>query len=279
MVDLDAYFARIGYDGPALATLATLRALAWLHPAAIPFETIDTRLGRPVSLEPAAVDAKLIHAGRGGYCFEQNTLLWRALKAIGFEVEILVGRPRWRRAPEEMPPRTHMALRVRLDGVDWLVDVGSPYCITTLPLRLDRGEPQRTFWEPMRLVPVGDELRLELLAGETWRAVCDFVREPQREADLVAPNWYVSTCPEHAFHRTLMVSRTTPGFRLTLVDNELGVRRRSGGPAERRRLTADEMLDVLGEDFGLSVEDGWRPLLEEIAAAGPPPGAARADGR
>ncbi|MFP5307569.1 MAG: arylamine N-acetyltransferase, partial [Gammaproteobacteria bacterium] len=37
-VDLDAYCTRIGYDGPRTPTLATLRALHQLHPAAIVFE-------------------------------------------------------------------------------------------------------------------------------------------------------------------------------------------------------------------------------------------------
>ena len=68
MIDLDAYLARIGYDGPRTPTLETLRALHALHPAAIPFEAIDVLLDRGIDLDPAVVDAKLIGAGRGGYC-------------------------------------------------------------------------------------------------------------------------------------------------------------------------------------------------------------------
>jgi len=64
MVDLDAYFARIGYDGPRAPTIDVLRALHALHPAAIPFEAIDVLLGRGVDLSPQAVDAKLIGARR-----------------------------------------------------------------------------------------------------------------------------------------------------------------------------------------------------------------------
>ena len=39
-VDLDAYFGRIGYDGPREPTLAVLRAIAFRHPDAIPFEKL-----------------------------------------------------------------------------------------------------------------------------------------------------------------------------------------------------------------------------------------------
>jgi hypothetical protein len=37
-IDLDAYFARIGYDGPRTASLATLRAVHLAHTQAIAFE-------------------------------------------------------------------------------------------------------------------------------------------------------------------------------------------------------------------------------------------------
>ena len=73
------------------ADLDTLRALTELHPAAIPFEAIDVFLRRPVDLSPAAIQAKLIDGGRGGYCFEQNGLLKRVLGALGFAVEGLIG--------------------------------------------------------------------------------------------------------------------------------------------------------------------------------------------
>ncbi|OYW97878.1 MAG: arylamine N-acetyltransferase, partial [Caulobacter vibrioides] len=74
-VDLDAYFRRIGYDGPREPTLDVLRAIAFRHPDAIPFENLDVLLGRGISIVPSDVDAKLIGAGRGGYCYEQNGLL------------------------------------------------------------------------------------------------------------------------------------------------------------------------------------------------------------
>jgi N-hydroxyarylamine O-acetyltransferase len=57
-VDLDAYFARIGYDGPRTPELSTLQALHVLHPAAIPFEAVDVLLERGVDLSPAPVTGR-----------------------------------------------------------------------------------------------------------------------------------------------------------------------------------------------------------------------------
>src|SRR5471032_2344964 len=95
MIDLDAYFARIGYDGPRMATLETLRALHRLQPQVIAFENLDPLLGRPVRLDASSLEQKLVHGGRGGYCFEQNLLFAHALRAIGFKVTELAARVLW----------------------------------------------------------------------------------------------------------------------------------------------------------------------------------------
>jgi N-hydroxyarylamine O-acetyltransferase len=92
---LENYLTRIGYRGPATINLETLKALQTSHLAAIPFEGIDPLLRRPVKLDLASVQAKLVDSPRGGYCFEHNLLFRAALGAIGFQVTGLAGRPRW----------------------------------------------------------------------------------------------------------------------------------------------------------------------------------------
>ena len=78
-INLEAYFQRIGYDGPREATLETLKALHLKHPIAIPFENLNPIMGLPVPIDLPSIEAKLIRAGRGGYCFEHNRLFLDAL--------------------------------------------------------------------------------------------------------------------------------------------------------------------------------------------------------
>ena len=82
-LDLDAYLARIGYHGPREATLGVLRDLHRLHAAAIAFENLSPLMDEPVSLALPDLEAKLVRGGRGGYCYEHNTLLWAALRRCG----------------------------------------------------------------------------------------------------------------------------------------------------------------------------------------------------
>ena len=72
--DRSAWLERIGYSGPLAPTLETLQGLIQAHASAIAYESIDILLDRPPKLDLATLQAKMIGARRGGYCFEQNML-------------------------------------------------------------------------------------------------------------------------------------------------------------------------------------------------------------
>src|SRR5687768_9622587 len=95
-LDLDAYLARVSVARSVVAapTLDALAAIVWGHVTAIPFENLDILLGRPVRIDLPSVEAKLVGARRGGYCFEQNTLLAAVLRALGYRVTTLSARVR-----------------------------------------------------------------------------------------------------------------------------------------------------------------------------------------
>ena len=264
-VNLDAYCRRVGYTGPRTPTLSTLREVLRLHPAAIPYDAIDARLGVSIDLAPAAVDAKLIGAGRGGYCFEQNTLLLRVVRALGFHAEPLSARPRWRRPLHEHVARTHMAVRVRVDDRDWLADVGFGSCMLTAPLDMGVSGPQETIHEPVRLVPLQGELRIERLLGGEWLPFYDLSLAPQQPVDLLAANWLISTHPASSFHHNFVVSRTRDEVRHVLVNTRLTTRR-TGAEVEHRELDAAELEQSLVEDFGLPIQENFRPLFAELVS-------------
>lgn len=122
MTELDAYLARIGYVGGRDATLDTLMAIFRAHVAAIPFENLDVQFGRPVGLDLPAIHAKLVGAGRGGWCYEQNGLLGWALDVLGFSVRRISGGV-LRNINGDAALGNHLALIVMLDR-RWLVDAG-----------------------------------------------------------------------------------------------------------------------------------------------------------
>lgn len=266
--NLEAYCARIGHDGARTATLETLHALQARHVASIPFEAIDVLLGRGVDLAPEAVEHKLVNAGRGGYCFEHNGLFKRVLIALGFHVEGLAARVRWMESGDgPAQPRSHMALRVTIDGRPWLVDVGFGAAVPTAPLRLDHHAPQALRHDTFRLQPVDDELLLQIWRNDDWRPVYQLGTQVQLDVDYKMANWYTATHPDSHFRRNLMLARTTPQARYALHNNQLSIRRPHGAN-ERHGLTADELEQHLKTTFGLPVAAAWRCLIERAAHHG-----------
>ena len=152
MIDLDAYFARIGYRGPAAPSLDVLNGIVHAHISTIPFENLDVLLGRGIGLEPEALQKKLVADRRGGYCFEHNGLLLLVLHAIGFDAVPLSARVRYQRPRDYTPARTHLFLRVTIDGLPWLADVGFGALSPTAAIRLDVVGEQQTPHEPRRIV-------------------------------------------------------------------------------------------------------------------------------
>lgn len=266
--DLSAYFRRIGYAGPWDATLPNLCSIIDGHTTGIPFENIDVLLGRGARLDLGAVLEKLVQRGRGGYCFEHNTLLLHVLQALGFEVVGLAARVLWNRPEGDPTARTHMLLRVTLPEGDFLADVGFGGLTLTRPLRLEIGPEQATPHEPHRLVAAGDEIELHACLDGCWVPLYRFSLLPQLPTDYEMANWFTSTCPNTLFTANLMCARPESERRYALLNRIFTIRHRSG-PVERRTVTdAVGLHEVLTRDFRVILPQAdTRAAWERIEAA------------
>jgi len=253
-VDLDAYLARIGYDGPCRATDALLAGLHLAHLGAVPFENIDVVSGKSIALDLDALQSKLVGHRRGGYCFEQNTLFSAVLRELGFEVATLEARVRPPGAKQVLP-RTHMVLRVDLDGHAYLADVGFGADGPLLPVELD-GEISEQHGDRFRVVDEGALRALQVLRADGWQDLYAFTLEPALPIDFEVANHYTSTHPRSPFRMTLTAQLSLPGERRTLRGRTLTVRR---GHAETRRQVADgELLPLLRDGFGIELPAATR---------------------
>lgn len=254
-LDIDAYLGRIGYAGPRVATLETLEALHLLHPQAIAFENIDSFLGRPVDIEPGAVGRKLVGSRRGGYCFEQNLVFLHVLRALGFSVSAMAARVMLGRPDDFVGPRSHMLLRVALDGRDYIADVGFGGLTQTAPLLLERDIEQATPHETFRILQPDADFRIQGNVGGDWRTLYRFDLHPQLEIDFVASNWYASTSPASHFVTSLGVARAAPGRRHALRNNRLSTHHLNGKSEQRMLASAAEIARTLDEIFDITIPD------------------------
>jgi N-hydroxyarylamine O-acetyltransferase len=264
-IDLSAYFRRIGFSGDPRPDLQTLTELNALHVASIPFEGLDPLLGRPVLLDLPALQAKLIESRRGGYCFEQNTLLKAALEAIGFEVAGLGARVVIGTAPDgPLPHRGHMVLLVDLVDGSVLVDVGLGGMLQDAPLRLEVGE-QTTPAARYRIEESNGLFTLSFRAGEDWRRAYVFTLEPQYASDYDMANWFYSTHPASPFRHIFFMQRLSSEARYSLVSTRLTEQRRDGQQSERQIKDAHDLAQTLDHTFGIEPPVAAEELFARVS--------------
>jgi len=179
---LDAYFERIGFDGPVQRDFRTLVGIHRAHITSVPWDNLDVQLGRENVLAEEAFFEKIVRRRRGGWCYETNGLLTHALREIGFPVTRLAGAA-WRDTLGILA--NHLFGVVALDR-RYVVDVG----FADGPLDPYPLEERR--WSEGRL-----DFRLERLPDGWWRfhnhahglaPYFDFTEEP---CDLPS---YQGTC-------------------------------------------------------------------------------------
>lgn len=255
-IDVDAYFRRIGLPGARAPTLDTLRAIHARHPQAVPFENLDPFLRRPVKLDLAALERKLIRERRGGYCFEHNLLLAAVLSAVGFRVTGLAARVAWNAPEGALRPRGHMLLRIDLGDETYVADVGFGGLTLTAPLRLAAEVEQPTPHETFRLLEAAGQYVMQALVRGEWRALYRFDLQPQLLPDYEVTSWYLSNHPESPFVNGVMVARAAAGRRYALAGRRLSIHPLQG-PTEQRDLDGvADLRRTLEETFALRVPAG-----------------------
>ncbi|MFI8826676.1 arylamine N-acetyltransferase [Streptomyces sp. NPDC053431] len=252
-LDLDAYLARIGYSGRVAPDLATLRALHRAHVAAIPFENLDVALGRRVSLDVKDLEAKLVGRRRGGYCYEQNSLLAAALERIGFQVAGRGARNRTR--GDVLTPITHALLVVTVDGGQWLADAGFGWQGPLEPVPLvDGARVEQDGW----VFGVATEAEgvhvLRSLRPEGWTDLYSFAPHTLYPVDFELMNHYSSSHPRSRFLGQVVAHQPGAEVRRALVRDGLTAMGLDWAP-EERRVGPEELAGTLAELFGIELDD------------------------
>ncbi len=252
---LARYLERI--DGGAVcADESTLRRLHLAHRETFLFENLTIQAGGAIALALPDLERKFLDEGRGGYCFEHNTLFAAALQEIGFEPVTLLGRVR--RGPPERWCRTHMVLRVPTLASCWLCDVGFGGLGLLEPIELRDGA--RAAQGGIEYSVRRDNDRWVLAMRDAAGAQTDlyeFTDDPQTPWDIEVANHFTSTHPESVFRRALTIQRSSRHERIILRTDTL-TRYRAGRAIDA---TVDRAsLPGLARDlFGVSIPEG--PLV------------------
>jgi N-hydroxyarylamine O-acetyltransferase len=249
---------RIGLDDAAPpADVAGLFAVHRAYVEHVTYEDIAVQLRESGPLDEAVLTARIL-SGRGGYCFELNTVLAALLRGIGFSVsyhEAVVG---------GVGPTNHMVLIVAFGEERWIADAGlGEGFLDPLPLREGRHPGREAFAWTLELEPAGTWW----LGQHEWGSISGFRMQPQPSPhEAFAPHHRrLSTDPASSFVQTLVVNRPYDDRIDTLRSRTLF--RRGPGVDEKRVLERDEFGDVLRDTFALALDAGRLQRLWTLAAA------------
>src|SRR3546814_8916220 len=95
------------------------------------------------------------------------------------------------RPPDAPPaPRSHMVLRVRIDGRPWLSDVGFGSAVPPRPLAMDSEAAQATAHERYRIVRRGSRWSVRIAIEDEWAPLYAIDDEPPAPIDYEVAHWY-----------------------------------------------------------------------------------------
>jgi N-hydroxyarylamine O-acetyltransferase len=254
-MDLDAYFERIGWGDATNVRLDTLAGIIGAHTAAFPFENLDVLLGRRIRLDLDGLTAKLIQARRGGYCFEQVTLLAAVLDQLGFAPVRHTARVTLTTA-REASPRTHMVLTVALPEGAFIVDPAFGALSPRRPVPLAAGAEVSYGNETHWLSRDGRHWLMHARSYDKLTACWATTLDADNVIDFELGNHYTSTHPDSSFvNRLMLCAHSSPEReRVTVVNRVVWIHRATG--VETRELADRRALrELLAERFGFDLPE------------------------
>jgi len=253
------YLSRIRQPAPSDADADALQRLHRAHRETFLFDNLTIQTGGRIALAVCDLERKFLDEGRGGYCFEHNSLFAAALREIDLASTALLGRVR--RGPPHRWCRTHMVLRVPIGADVWLADVGfgAMGLLDPIPLREGAISAQGGFTYRLRR-----ERELWVLSARDAAAEMDlyeFTDDPQTPWDIEVANHFTSTHLESIFRTSLTVQGTRGSARTILRSGTL-TRYRDGVLSEEP-VARERLADVARAQFGIELPQG--PFVFEAA--------------
>lgn len=223
------YLRRLDEPAPQRADAEALRRLHRAHRRTFRFDNLDIQTGRGVNLAIDALERKFLDEGGGGYCFEHNTLFATALRELHYDVRLLLGRVR--RGPRDGWVRTHMLLRVTIDGEPWIADTGFGATSLLEPMPLREGAESRQGGIAYVLRRDDPHWVLATRGADGLTDLYEFTEEEQTPMDVEMSNHFTSTHPLSIFRRTLTIQTAHDDERI-ILRNAVVTRIRDGVATE-----------------------------------------------
>lgn len=282
-MNLEEYFSRIKYKGAAEnCDYQTLKEIFKQHIKTVPFESMSVQCGEVIDLAIEVIYNKIVRKRRGGWCCEQNHLLFWVLKTMGYDVTMHGGSVYLPLQKIYSSYMAHLVLKVVVVGQVYIVD-GSfgAYFQTWEPLELISGKDQPQVPATFRLTDIDgvwhfDQIRRkqyavdqsfsnsDLLHKEECKNVYRFTLQERTIEDFLDINQLLQTSPDSLFRKkSICTLQLADGVRCLYGWNytEITYNHKDNMDLVEFRTIKDEEVEmVLREKFNLILEKKFVPV-------------------
>ena len=258
----DEYLRALDLTG-SKPDLAFLSEITRCHAAQFAFSSVGPMLGEDLPLDIESLYQRIVVNRRGGYCFEQNGLLFEMLQELGFEVSLYLGRVIYNQ--DIHPGLTHRITLVKIGGDRYIADVGFGPLGPQLPVSMS-GEASHERFREFRIEERHPGVfHMQTLKDGEYYSLYKFELARYGPADCDVGHFYSHKYPGATFVNHLVVSR--------IMDNEVRSLRNHEyliitGSGEQKHSISDgaQLKTVLDTRFGIKVDEAEGQRLFELTA-------------
>lgn len=252
---VQSYLERLEITDPVQNDLQNLNRLLFAQLTHIPFDSLDVwGAGRCPSLKLEDIYEKIVEKGRGGYCFELNTLFRSLLNALGFDAYQAVA---FILNPDGSPqPPAHNVILCNLNGTRYFLDVGYGGPVPYKALELKEGIQdgfllkKDDLWYVYRIEEAGQ------------RPLTAFRDVPVTINELIPLNFFISQKPDIHFRHLIHLSKRNADGSIFALDGKEFKIHTPEGVTVREITTMEEVKEIMSTYF--SMDPSTAPLREEL---------------
>jgi N-hydroxyarylamine O-acetyltransferase len=247
----DHYLSTLGLQ-KRMPDLEFLNEIIRCHVAQFAFSSVGPQLGDDLPLDFESLYQRIVVKRRGGYCFEQNGLLFEVLKELGFTVNLYLGRVIYNE--DVHPGLTHRISLVDIGENSYVADVGFGPLGPSRAVSMSGKESSESF----RVFRVAERLpgvfHLQTLKDGRFFSLYKFELVRYGQADCEVGHFYSHKHPDASFVNHLVVSRILNHEVLSLRNHEFSMISQSG--EQRSQVGSRAQLhSILKERFKLNVSN------------------------
>ena len=252
---VQSYLARLEITEPIANDLTDLNRLLFAQLTHIPFDSLDVwGTGICPSLKLNDIYEKIVEKGRGGYCFELNTLFRALLNALGFDAYQAVA---FILNPDGTPqPPAHNVILCNMNGTRYFLDVGYGGPVPYRALELKEGV-QDGF-----LLKQEDIWYVSRMTEEGQRPLTAFRDVPVTVNELIPLNFFISQRPDSHFRHLIHLSKRNADGSIFALDGKEFKIHNQQGVTLREVTNIEDVKEIMSTYF--SMDPATAPLRETL---------------